>query len=77
MFGLWTLFFLTRMMGILQKNILESHKHMINPYLQLITPPVNKVWDPRHSQVAIYTVFDEESEFQVKNKQILDPGGKI
>ena len=33
--------------------------------------------DSRHSQVAIYTVFDEESEFQVKNKQILDPGGKI
>ena len=35
------------------------------------------IWDSRHSQVAIYTVFDEESEFQVENKQILDPGGKI
>ena len=34
-------------------------------------------WDSRHIKVAIYTVFDEESEFQVKNKQILDPGGKI
>ena len=36
-----------------------------------------RIWDSRHSQVAIYTVFDEESEFQVENKQILDPGGKI
>ena len=33
-------------------------------------------WDSRHIQVAIYTVFDEESEFQVKNKQNLEPGGK-
>ena len=33
-----------------------------------------RIWDSRHSQVA---VFDEESEFQVENKQILDPGGKI
>ena len=34
-----------------------------------------KFWDSRHIQVAIYTVFDEESEFQVKNSQILQPGG--
>ena len=26
--------------------------------------------------MAIYTVFDEESDFQVKNKQILEPEGK-
>ncbi len=26
--------------------------------------------------MAIYTVFDEESEFQDKNNQFLDPEGK-
>ena len=41
------------------------------------THKISYTSDSRHSQVAIYTVFDEESEFQVKNKQILDPGGKI
>ena len=35
-----------------------------------------KFWDSRHSEQSKYTVFDEESEFQVKNKQILEPGGK-
>ena len=36
-----------------------------------------KFLDSRHFQWSIYTVFDEESDFQVKNKQTLDPGGKI
>ena len=27
-------------------------------------------------QVAMYTVFHEESESEVENKQILEPGGK-
>ena len=31
----------------------------------------------RHAQLAIYTVFDEESESEVKKCQILEPGGKI
>ena len=35
-----------------------------------------KLRDSRHIQVAVYTVFDEESEFQIKNSQILEPGGK-
>ena len=33
--------------------------------------------DSRHFQVSIYTVFDEESDFQVKNKEIRRPEGKI
>ena len=35
-----------------------------------------KLEDSRHFQWSIYTVFDEESDFQVKNSQILEPGGK-
>ena len=35
-----------------------------------------KFWDSRHIQVAIYTVLDEESIYQVKHMQILEPGGK-
>ena len=35
-----------------------------------------KFEDSRHIQVAIYTVVDEESEFQLKNSKILEPGGK-
>ena len=35
-----------------------------------------KFWDSRHIQVAMYTVFDEESEFQIKNREKLQPGGK-
>ena len=31
---------------------------------------------PVHARGEIYTVFDEESDFQVKNKQILEPEGK-
>ena len=27
-------------------------------------------------QLAKYTVFHEESDFQVKNKHVLEPGGK-
>ena len=33
-------------------------------------------WDSRPVQVAIYTVFDEESEFAAQKCQILEPGGK-
>ena len=29
-----------------------------------------------HAQLAIYTVFDEESESEVKKCRILEPGGK-
>ena len=36
-----------------------------------------KFGDSRRIQVAIYTVFDEESEIQVKNRKILQPGGEI
>ena len=32
--------------------------------------------DSRHVQLAIYTVWDEESESEVKKCQILEPGGK-
>ena len=32
--------------------------------------------DSRHVQLAIYTVFDEESESEVKKCQILKPGGE-
>ena len=46
---------------------------MINEFLHILS----RFGDSRHSQVAIYTVFDEESEFQVKNKQILDPEARI
>ena len=31
----------------------------------------------RHVQLAEYSVFDEESDLQVKHKQILEPEGKI
>ena len=32
--------------------------------------------DSRHVRQSKYTVLHEESDFQVKNKQILDPEGK-
>ena len=35
-----------------------------------------KSWDSRRIQVAIHTVVDEESEFQVKNNKKSEPGGK-
>ena len=35
-----------------------------------------RFWNSRHSQVAIYTVFHEESESEVKKCQILEPGGE-
>ena len=41
-------------------------------YLHLLT----KFWDSRHLQLAKYTVFDEESDFQVKNEQIRRPEAK-
>ena len=37
----------------------------------------SKFWDSRHAQVAIYTVFHEESESEVEKCKILEPGGKI
>ena len=33
--------------------------------------------DSRPFQLSIYTVFDKESDVQVKHKQILEPEGKI
>ena len=38
---------------------------------------LTEIWDSRHAQLAIYTVFDEESESEVEKCQILEPGGKI
>ena len=35
-----------------------------------------KFWDSRHAQFCIYAVFDEESDFQVKNKEIRRPEAK-
>ena len=32
--------------------------------------------DSRRFQWSIYTVFDEESDFHIKNEQIFEPGGK-
>ena len=32
--------------------------------------------DSRHAQLSIYAVFDEESNFQVKNKEIRRPEAK-
>ena len=32
--------------------------------------------DSRHSQLAKYTVLDEESESEVKKYKILEPGGE-
>ena len=34
------------------------------------------IWASRHVQQSKHTVFEEESDFQVKNHQILDPEGK-
>ena len=34
-------------------------------------------WDSRHVQLATYIVFDEKSASEVKQQQILKPGGKI
>ena len=35
-----------------------------------------KMWDSRHLQQSTYTAFEEESDFQIKNKQILEPGAR-
>ena len=35
-----------------------------------------KIQDSRHFQLAIYTVFDEESDFQVKIEQFRRPEAK-
>ena len=35
-----------------------------------------RFWDTRRSQVAIYTVFHEESESEVEKCKKLEPGGK-
>ncbi len=32
--------------------------------------------DSRHAQLSIYTVFDEESDIQIKNKEIRRPEAK-
>ena len=37
---------------------------------------LTRFWDSRPFQLSIYTVFDEESDFQVENNQILEPEGK-
>ena len=34
------------------------------------------IWDPRPLQLAKYTVFDEESESEVKNAKFQEPEGK-
>ena len=38
---------------------------------------LTKFWDSRHVQLAIYTVFHEESESEVKNLEILHLEVKI
>ena len=51
-----------------------------NPEVQLITPPVIKVRAPIFfggSGGEIYTVFDEESESEVENLEILHPDLEI
>ena len=35
-----------------------------------------KIWDSTPFQLAIYTVFDEESESEVENAQFWEPEGK-
>ena len=37
---------------------------------------MTKFLDSRHVQLAKYTVFDEESESEVKKCQIVEPGGE-
>ena len=37
---------------------------------------MTRFWDSRPLQLSKYTVFDEESDFQVENKQFLEPEGK-
>ena len=34
------------------------------------------MWDSRHSQLCTHAVFDEDSEVQVKNRQIGNPEAK-
>ena len=41
-----------------------------------ISPVVDQIWVSRYVQLAKYTVFDGESEFQVKNKQFPHPEAK-
>ena len=40
-------------------------------------PPGGRTPDSRHVRQSKYTVLHEESDFQVKNKHVLDPEGKI
>ena len=37
---------------------------------------LTKLWDSRHFQQAQYTVFEEESDVQVKNKKFRHTGTK-
>ena len=37
----------------------------------------NKIWDSRHFQLAIYTVFDAESDSAVRIEQFLHTEEKI
>ena len=37
---------------------------------------LTRFWDSGHVRQSKHTVLHEESDFQVKNKQILDPEGK-
>ena len=37
---------------------------------------LTKSWDSRPFQLGKYSVFDEESDFQDKNRQVLEPEGK-
>ena len=53
-------------MNRLIKNTLK------NKFLEILT----WVGEFRPGNKTIYTVFDEESDFQVKNKQFLRPEGK-
>ena len=37
---------------------------------------LTKFWDSIHFQLTQYTVFDEESDVQVKNQQFRSPGAR-
>ena len=53
-------------------NRLIKNTHLKNKCLEILT----WVGEFRPGNKTIYTVFDEESDFQVKNKQLLRPEGK-
>ena len=61
---------------------MESHIKAIKPIhstpyaFDKKTPNFAQGLDFLRSQVAIYTVFHEESESEVEKCQILEPGGK-